>query len=613
MISRTLVMYSLSRQTRRPALFLPAIVGKSLALSLLAILAIAFAPCNAKGGAADYVQSIDWSKYNGMFGVDPGDAFGQSLVGMLQNEARYELNWVPSEYNLASNAPGFEGTPYYDAYTDFSTYGYEGSVRPLAGFAYGTAALLATGTYSESVTGISASQALYQTELAIRGVAFAHKTNKPSDPRFGGRGTTSSTWQAAHWASHTMLAAWLLWDDLSSETRTAVADMVVYEANSTAGYTVPYWKTPSGATNYYGDTKAEENAWNAELPALAQAMMPNVPVVEAWREKASELQVSSYSRQSDNFSQELVDGRPLADWLNGFNSFEDGVVINHNRVHPDYMVSSYLQASAAIYESLAGQFIPQSTVFNIDNVYHALTELNFTPGPDTLYGTGRTILEPGGTIYKRTVGGGYSANVYYPHGNDWTYQVTDSYLNIDLVAEWLGLDEGKSFDAMGWAQARVAAMIALQNRPGHDGNIYEDGDWIGGDRGVDEDIYRSNAAAWLHWWLMQNDQMSPITDHWGALPTIPGDTDGDNVVDEEDAAVLAAHWGQTGLAGGFTVGDFNLDGAINAADASILAANWGSHAMEATPTPEPGAIALFFALAITMLPRRMRRYLPSQK
>jgi len=209
------------------------------ALAWLAVCAIALAAGVVDAQSpVDYVQSIDWSRYNGSFGVRPDDTFGQSLVGMLQNQSRYELGWV-NEYAVLANAPGFVGTPYYYAYTDFATYGYEGSIRPLAGFAYGTAVLLATGTYSESIAGVSAAQALDQTELAIRGVAFAHRANKLSDPRFGGRGSTSSTWQAAHWAVHTIEAAWLVWDQLSPETRAAVANMAVYEANSTATYTVP--------------------------------------------------------------------------------------------------------------------------------------------------------------------------------------------------------------------------------------------------------------------------------------------------------------------------------------------------------------------------------------
>jgi hypothetical protein len=91
------------------------------------------------------------------------------------------------------------------------------------------------------------------------------------------------------------------------------------------------------------------------------------------------------------------------------------------------------------------------------------------------------------------------------------------------------------------------------------------------------------------------------------VPTIPGDTDGNSIVNEVDAAVVASHWGATELTGGFSVGDFNADGAVNAADASIQAANWGSHTGEgAAGVPEPGAVAVLAAMALAALVRRSR-------
>ena len=58
---------------------------------------------------------------------------------------------------------------------------------------------------------------------------------------------------------------------------------------------------------------------------------------------------------------------------------------------------------------------------------------------------------------------------------------------------------------MGWAQARADELLVLQNRPGHDGNIYQSGDWITPIRDEDEDIFRSNRQAWMQWWMMQNN------------------------------------------------------------------------------------------------------------
>ena len=86
---------------------------------------------------------------------------------------------------------------------------------------------------------------------------------------------------------------------------------------------------------------------------------------------------------------------------------------------------------------------------------------------------------------------------------------------------------------------------------------------------------------------------------------VPGDTDGDGDVDEDDAATVADHWGQTGQTGGAAVGDFNGDGDIDAADASILAGNWTGPG-EATAVPEASVVMLLCsALAMLVVRRRI--------
>jgi hypothetical protein len=81
----------------------------------------------------------------------------------------------------------------------------------------------------------------------------------------------------------------------------------------------------------------------------------------------------------------------------------------------------------------------------------------------------------------------------------------------------------------------------------------------------------------------------------------PGDANGDGTVDSDDAAILAAHWGQDGWAT-WADGDFNRDGQVNAADASILAANWG-RTSEAAGVPEPTATAMLLGLVALLLAR----------
>ena len=91
--------------------------------------------------------------------------------------------------------------------------------------------------------------------------------------------------------------------------------MVEHDTDAFIDMTVPYWADKQGKIVTPGDTKAEENAWNSMLLASAQAMMPNHPNVAKWRQKASEYQISAYSRQSDLTNSTLVDGKPAKDWL----------------------------------------------------------------------------------------------------------------------------------------------------------------------------------------------------------------------------------------------------------------------------------------------------------
>jgi len=72
--------------------------------------------------------------------------------------------------------------------------------------------------------------------------------------------------------------------------------------------------------------------------------------------------------------------------------------------------------------------------------------------------------------------------------------------------------------------------------------------------------------------------------------TVPGDADGNGVVNHLDAAVLARNWLQN-VGGKAADGDFNEDGWVDDLDASILAANW-AYTGGAAAVPEPGSLAL---------------------
>ncbi len=89
---------------------------------------------------------------------------------------------------------------------------------------------------------------------------------------------------------------------------------------------------------------------------------------------------------------------------------------------------------------------------------------------------------------------------------------------------------------------------------------------------------------------------------------MPGDANGDNVVDETDALRLAANWGQSGH---WSTGDFDGDGVIGPADAAILAANWGygtDSSSESSAVPEPGVLVALLIGALMLLAQRRRQF-----
>jgi len=80
---------------------------------------------------------------------------------------------------------------------------------------------------------------------------------------------------------------------------------------------------------------------------------------------------------------------------------------------------------------------------------------------------------------------------------------------------------------------------------------------------------------------------------------IPGDANGDGVVNISDLAILASHYGtKTGAT--WAEGDFNADGAVNISDLSILGAHWGNVLPAPTVTLTPSLSTITSGNTVTL-------------
>ena len=97
---------------------------------------------------------------------------------------------------------------------------------------------------------------------------------------------------------------------------------------------------------------------------------------------------------------------------------------------------------------------------------------------------------------------------------------------------------------------------------------------------------------------------------------IPGDANGDRIVDTEDYFTLAGNWYKPGPFD-WTGADFTGDGFVDTEDYFLLAGHWywsteGKVAgrippLPAAPVPEPATLLMLVTAALALLPASRRR------
>lgn len=161
---------------------------------------------------------------------------------------------------------------------------------------------------------------------------LANRTYPCKNDRYWGSAAGAGQWESSLWAMSVAYSAFFQWDKLTEAEKAAVEAMLVSECDYELARDVP--------TGYKGDTKSEENGWEADVLAAALGLFPDNERAPQWFDRLREFAVNSYSHPSDAQDRTVVDpeydSKTVADLYKDANLYPDYTLQNHNFFHTSY-------------------------------------------------------------------------------------------------------------------------------------------------------------------------------------------------------------------------------------------------------------------------------------
>ena len=176
-------------------------------------------------------------------------------------------------------------------------------------------------------------------EMAIKSLVFGYSTHKANkfkvtsnNAYWGSVSTSDYTWESSLWAMSLAYASHFLSNDLSNTQKDYIYNMIKAECNYELQRTIP--------TGYNGDTKSEENGWEADVLACALGLYPNDKLAPQWFDRLRQFAINSYSQADDASDNTIIDpeydNKTIKDLYKGKNLYDDYTLQNHNYFHTSY-------------------------------------------------------------------------------------------------------------------------------------------------------------------------------------------------------------------------------------------------------------------------------------
>ena len=176
-------------------------------------------------------------------------------------------------------------------------------------------------------------------DLARKSLVFAYSTHKANRLKvckgnnyWGSVSNADHVWESSLWAMSVAYSAFFQWDKLSDTQKSYIYALLKAECNYELERGIP--------TGYAGDTKAEENGWEAGVLAATLGLFPDDALAPKWFERLREFAINSYSHPSDQTNTTVIDAwydtKTIADLYKGQNLYDDYSLQNHNLFHTSY-------------------------------------------------------------------------------------------------------------------------------------------------------------------------------------------------------------------------------------------------------------------------------------
>ena len=176
-------------------------------------------------------------------------------------------------------------------------------------------------------------------DMAMKSLVFAYSTHKANKLKvcsggdyWGSTSTSDHVWESSLWAMSVAYSAFFQWDKLTDAQKDYIYKLLKAECNYELYRTIP--------TGYAGDTKAEENGWEADVLAVTLGLFPNDALAPQWFARLREFAINSYSQKDDATDATVIDPdydqKTVKDLYKGQNLYDDYTLQNHNYFHTSY-------------------------------------------------------------------------------------------------------------------------------------------------------------------------------------------------------------------------------------------------------------------------------------